>query len=902
MRVSVVQRLGNFFHSWSVPGRALLFLVFMLHLFFAVGGYASEWMYGHQGYDGSHRAFNARNYLRFGYLATGFAQTFNVEGSGIVGGRLDKPDAYWHHPPGPSIILGAVFYVFGESAAAAKLLAGAVSLISFLLLMIVLRKLMDDSRAAACLFFLTFMPLYSSYLSLMNYEPFVILGITGIIFIYEKYRENPGWWSAALMPLCVFYAVFTDFPVYAFLFMFWIMICVYELRLRPGRCLMVILFPASALFSLAVLVFAFATAMGTSGADPVSMMKDLFIDASTGTLGTTPLHVVRKWNYYVDAFTPVPLVLSAVWLADLIVRLLRRKTGRIDAYTVLLFLSAGIYWGLLPRRSFVHDYFVIYFSIPMAIASGSVLWRLTGFLAVRSLTAVAVLRSAVLVLFVLAAVPLIWSARTSTVFSYAEPVHMIESEHQYDFSVSLNVLAGIVNKNSKPGERVAVLMPSGRVRMDFRYYLDRPVSMFSQEIRSLSDEKNYGFILVDRERINTPFLSHLLEDYNFVIMNRYLVFDTRDRLESPAYLRKKYQEAGLLTHYLYSLAHPPFETEAVLSRTADLVLKLRGMDEAQELFKNSGRSAQDELSGAVLRYNMMHASGRKPETASIMQLLTHSSEAVFDDSIEYLGCRIKRNEGGRTVMQMLFRPLRVVDCNVYGRITAGAAHYNETLRKEIGKRNRDFHFTVPSTMWRKGFIYLAERELDLFPGSYSLDLSLHVKDMYELSNLRTGQRHFPASCRPLQRIDESALQNPEEGIQEANDSRESAFTDQIRFMSCYYEKKGPDAWTLLMTFHNTSMKERHLVLEIVPVAGGKAAAVEVRIPRLEGSGGPGNTFKVDAVVKSDPSQGRMRLRMYSPAKPTPLETDNGTETVHIGRGNFGNMLPVQWLYWYGKIY
>ena len=726
------------------PVSVALVLLSSIHLFLSLANTGSDWMYGHHGYCGANRSIAARNYLRYGLVGTQLGTVLNL--GEAKDGLLARPKVYWHHPPGPSLVLALVYSVTGAQAWAGKLLVSLLSMANFFLLFLIFRRHWGDAGTLAGLLFLTFMPLYASYLNFVNFEPFAATAMLLLLFIYESHVAERRWWKVLLMGLAVLCGVMTDFSVYPFFFFFWGVVAWTELA-HGGRDRkswgLVLLIPSLVAAGLVLFFLWVTAALGLTLSGAVGMVRDLFSGANHLTQPTPHLVVLEKWGWYLHMLGPMAMVLSALWLGSFGIRAAKRSISRGDAYVLVLFLTAFVYWFLLPERSWVHEYYVFYFSIPMAMASGAALWEMSELLARGRPLLRLVLRVAVPSVFVVMSVPIIWSSRVFPTYQFMTPPHALETPRQYDYLVTLDALADFVRDRTAPSEKVVVIEQAEDLRMDFGWHLDREFKVFPNGRLAQPDLRKgaYAFLIVDPEHVAPSYLDNLLRHYLFVSAGRYYAFDLGRHITSIRRLRMQYEKRGFFGTYFRSLSHPAFRMKSDPWISADLTLALRRKPDAERLWKESKLRNPRDLSSLVADYNLKLARREKPDLARIRTRMNRLEGGMLGKYIEYLGSRVGRNAGGREFIEMVFRGSKSPGQSFNVRLSAEPMHEDADLREAIGAKTRVLRFVVPSTMWKPGALYVAEGELDLFTGPYDLSFDL-ISEKMRLRP-KNGSDRFP---------------------------------------------------------------------------------------------------------------------------------------------------------------
>jgi len=894
-----------------------------LHLLVALGSTGSEWVYGHHGWAGARRSLNAKNYLRYGYVESRLAPLDNLGAMKTKQGKPVPRKTYWHHPAGLSLLLSAVFAVFGESPAAARLSVTLLAMLSFVMLALIFRKILGDGPTMLGLLILTFIPLYGAYINFVNYEPLVILCTVLLVFLYERYRERRTWWMVLLIGLAVFAGTFSEYPIYPFYFFFWIVLCTVELRERPRRWALPVLLPVFVLAAGALLLVSFKIMNAWTWEQVYDSFERLFLHRHSLKTETPHMLVLERWDGYWRFFNPVVLALTAYWLLDLGVRAGLRKWSRGDGYILALFFLAFVYWYLLPQAAKIHEYVALYYSLPLAFAAAAGLGQLTSAMSYGSGKVRGFLRAALVALFIVTSVPFLWSIRVFPTYKLTTPVHELDAGNEYDYFVSYNILARFVRDATRPDEMV-VFSPGFDIRPELWYYLDRNHRVITER-RSMLDavkRRTHAFFIVNPGKIGVDFLSYLVKHRDFVFSNNYYAFDLGEHLKSITFLKKQLKDQGDLARYFAHLPYPSYTLEEDPWRMVDITLKLRGGAEAKRLLGVIKPKTSGSLSEAVARFNLATADGKTPDPGPILSRLDRKSGLVFADAVELLGSRIERH-GGKTRVTFLLRPLHTLDASIVVRMTAVPLHKNESLRKEIGTKTRTLRPVVPSVLWKAGLVYIVEDELALFPGPYRLTFELVQDVTYQVMNDAAGDNLFPFTCSgaayeeggpaapTVTGILGLTAQVPRDlddvtGALKVMDPsatlKSHPLGDDLVLLGCLSAPSGGGTWTARMFLYNEGLDGRQITMTL-SASGPELKAPEKKtldLGTLEGAKGPGRIFVVEDTFGADPSKLKLTMLLVSPGLPSPLSSSAGT-VMPVVEGDVGVRLPLQWLYWYGAI-
>ncbi|MFH1434940.1 MAG: glycosyltransferase family 39 protein [Pseudomonadota bacterium] len=895
-------------------------VIIFIHLAIALCGVSMEWVFHHHGWNGARRSINARNYLRFGYIETRLAPLDNLGPAKGADGKPKKMWAYWHHPPGFAILLSFAYAILGESETVARLLAVSLTLASFIMLITIFRRSWGDGPTLLACVFLTFLPIYASYMNFVNFEPLVIASMFGVICVYESYRRSRKWWKLMLLGLVVLVGGFSDFPFYPFLFFFWLILIAVEFSGGIRNWKLPVIFVPIVLVAGALVVLQFISMQ-----DSFKSFLNLF-NGRRNLSGDQPyLIVLEKWKYYLPFFNPVTIVFTAYWLLDLVVRALLRRLRRADGYILALLLPALTYWLLIPQGAKIHEYCVLYFSPALALAAGGGLWRFAEAASYNSRPIKIVVAVLVAGAFVMTSVPIIYAKKISPSYEFKTPLHEMAEAKNFDLQMSYNVLARFFNGKMKPEETLAHY-DGFDLRPEFKYYFDRKFVRKKNrlDLIRLEKQKDYPFVFINQRSVWTDFLAYLIQKHRFVFYDHYYGFDLRGRLKGDTVLAMKFPQSGPVGRYLYSLNHPYYTIEEDKWRGLDLAVKLRDSKAVEAAAAGVKGLKPGSAGAAIADYNYRLMRNEKPDLKSVTDRLdlVPKDKTIFGKVLEYIGAGLEKAQDGRTVVRLAFMARRGLDHNFGVELYADPLHEDKEVQKALGKTKIDMRFVIPTSMWKSGYVYFAESPLQLYPGPYELAFKVRLVDTYQVINSASNENAFSAVCKvppgdPLEslaQITSRIMEIDAMGPMDSSEARKRmsslpAYKEMIRkdlgedlvLHACSIVPVENKKWLIRLYLQNVSMRGRTLTIKMVGMGGGKdrkgSFTEEIEMEKLTGDRGPGHFFWVDKVIGDDPVGAKIELRLGSETVPSPLENGRGKDEVKLKKGNFGIDFPMVWLNW-----
>ena len=318
-------------------------------------------------YDANGALFStaARNYLRYGLLATRGGQVVNA-------GALtpERFRIHAHHPPGISLLVAAGFAVFGEAEWSARLVAVASTLGAALWVFTIANEL--SGRLTAFLATLAFVvqPMVAFYGRMPHHHaPGLFFSLLAVVF-YLRWRKSGSVWAVVGMCCAVLVGIWCAWMVFV---MPWLLLGAHLLASRKGwRSLVPVVVVAVAGFGSVVAHIAVLE----GGLE--ELLGALFHRLGSAAADRGPEEAFGLWDflrrqclYAVTAFSPLAWLLAVGWVAGL---------GRGREWPLLGALAV---FGLanvvgFKQGAYVHIYYQFYLSPFVALAAGFALaglWR-----------------------------------------------------------------------------------------------------------------------------------------------------------------------------------------------------------------------------------------------------------------------------------------------------------------------------------------------------------------------------------------------------------------------------------------------------------------------------------------------------------------------------------------------
>ena len=300
---------------------------------------------------------SAHNTLRAGLVATA-----GVPSAFYFGTMPIPPDGFYtHHPPLLSLMLAAMFAVFGETEWVARLLPVTFSCIGVVLLWLLVKDCANVRTAAFSVMAFAAMPMVLRYGRMVNFEPINLVWMLGALLGLRSWK-NTGrrrwWWLAAAAFVL---SLWTDWLGYLFVLVFGAHFFSGARRDARLGLFLFIAIPASLLLFLLQIKFARPDAW-----------HDLHVAMNYRMAQGGSSISWRDWSLRIGSLllAHIPPVLWLLGLAGVVVVGKSREDSPLRWLgwsAGCLFVMNALYVVLFRNASSIHDYASFYFILPVAM-------------------------------------------------------------------------------------------------------------------------------------------------------------------------------------------------------------------------------------------------------------------------------------------------------------------------------------------------------------------------------------------------------------------------------------------------------------------------------------------------------------------------------------------------------
>lgn len=320
---------------------------------------------GYHDFNGAVWSNIARNYNRYGFIATKFGQ---VDGYGPM---FPKEFSYYiHHPPLLPILTALMFRLFGETEAVARTLPLLFSLGTIVFIFLIAKHFWGILGAVVASLALMVMPMFDYFGKMVDHEALTLFFIVAATYFYIRWRDKPTGLNYGLFITMLVGGGLSGWPAYYFMAAIFILDIILSRKIRKS---------ALAIPMTGILLFTFFAAH-------IVILKGLSV-ALSDVSHIFKLRTGRISGAEAGGFTWASLwertrfrLMSEItWPAILLFfmgtgRALFRKGNKerlfLGINAVLLFVGF-LHILLFPHGAWNHDYWYYYLLAPIALSAAA---------------------------------------------------------------------------------------------------------------------------------------------------------------------------------------------------------------------------------------------------------------------------------------------------------------------------------------------------------------------------------------------------------------------------------------------------------------------------------------------------------------------------------------------------
>jgi len=316
---------------------------------------------GHRDFNGAVWSNVARNYNRYGFIATKFGQVNNY------GALAPQTFSYYiHHPPLLPILVAISFRIFGESEAAARYVPIAFSLGALIFVFLLSRRFWGILGATISSAALIATPQYLYFGRMVNHEPLTFFFIVAATYFYVLWKEKPSRLHFSLFTVMLIGGGLSGWPMHLFMGSVFILDVFAERRVR--KPILIVPLVGVILLGLFLVHASILKGSGNAFTDLLDILKVRTgqVPESGGFSWASLAERMYLWLKYEFGWPLLILSVLGIVGAALIGT---AQAKRFLGLVVMLFLVAVLYILLFPHGAWNHDYWSYYLLAPLALSA-----------------------------------------------------------------------------------------------------------------------------------------------------------------------------------------------------------------------------------------------------------------------------------------------------------------------------------------------------------------------------------------------------------------------------------------------------------------------------------------------------------------------------------------------------
>jgi len=326
----------------------------------------SEPFWGIQDFNCVLHSIPARNFLKYGLVATRFMPT--IDTGDVPNGHFDF---YVHHPPATTYLLALFFGIFGESEWAGRLLFALCAIGSALLVFLIGKLYLGRFEAFACALVFSLLPGIGYFGRMINHEsPGLFFALLAFLF-YCKFLKTRSRRAIILLYASTVLGLLTSWQDY--LLPFAIAFHYFVWGKRPGESRWKIIPLPVLTFTVFIALLGYSLALvgdgsGSAIGGPISAIFMLRIGSVAGPdkYFTFVEFLGRELAALDNLFTPIVTYAAVAWLLIVVVERARgrRQREHFD-WLLLCFLAYGVLYLLVFKQQAYHHDYLLYYTAPV---------------------------------------------------------------------------------------------------------------------------------------------------------------------------------------------------------------------------------------------------------------------------------------------------------------------------------------------------------------------------------------------------------------------------------------------------------------------------------------------------------------------------------------------------------
>jgi hypothetical protein len=357
----------------KVPGILLIFSV-LIFAVFLLAVKIDKPFWGHHDWNSVVYSNIARNYKRYGYLGTKFAQVTNYD--------YQKPENFsfiTHYPPILPILISLSFHLFGQSEASARLTIIAFSILLVFFIYKIGKELQSELLGLYAALSLTITPIFLYFGKLPVHDTIVpAVSVVGF-WAYLKYFKTENIKYYLLLVVSVIFGGLINWSAYYLIIALLYLQLLTKTSKEVKRHIFSLLPIAALVFIGQVALVYFVKAKSTESVFS-NLLSRLDPYLTADLYGFSLLKYLKQELLLVRVYYTLPLFLGA---ACFVLYFLFKFFKKQKLSFAEIFISSLLIYGIIQltvfsQLSFIHDYMVYYLSPFMALAFSYITFKILG--------------------------------------------------------------------------------------------------------------------------------------------------------------------------------------------------------------------------------------------------------------------------------------------------------------------------------------------------------------------------------------------------------------------------------------------------------------------------------------------------------------------------------------------
>ena len=461
---------------------------------------------GHHDFNGTWISLAASNYLKYGFLETGFGSTTN---SGFV--QDGNYSYYLHHPPLICWLVSIPFMAYGISEDSARIVSIFLSIGSIFMLFKICSSLFNYNVALISALIQTLLPMDAFFGRFVNHEPLILFISLVTIYLYLKWIKDKNYFLLLILSTligCLSGWSFYYMPALLFLH--------YQLiEKKSWRLTIIFILPIICIFCfLAFLLYIHILSGSIHGGDYGSIFEAFKVRISSKTIieFTLGKFLLTEFNRILKLFTPVITFLALFYILTFITYPKLRIENH-GVFLLMLMLFGIAHPLIFKQQAYVHDYLLFNLSPFMSISASVIIMEFSKILKEQ-------FRIPVIL------IPILFFI-TYLNFSRQEILKLHEIRNlEEEYIVGL-----YIHNHTEPDDLIMTSFDKGSEELQLKYYSQRSIfsgvtSKFQME-KLIKERKGYFRFFIDsRNTDKSEILTKYLNDnYKRKFLSHYILYD-----------------------------------------------------------------------------------------------------------------------------------------------------------------------------------------------------------------------------------------------------------------------------------------------------------------------------------------------------------------------------------------